>query len=1073
MSGPLSLERVRQALGADYEILRLLGQGGMASVYLARERALKRLVALKVLDPDLGASPVFRNRFQREAETAARLEHPHIVPIYRVGEAGGLAFFAMQYVDGDTLADRMRVTGRFDFAEARRIALAVAEALGAAHRLGIIHRDVKPQNILLARDTGRVLVTDFGIAGGAGHAPDDERLTGAGMVMGTPRYMSPEQASGVRELTPASDLYALGVILYELVAGAYPYRLGEPPNYMLAHVTADPIPLLARVGDVPRDLEGAIRRCLAKAPDARFASAGQLADALRAGTVAEAPVRAAGRFGYRTAAGRRRAIVSAALGALCLVVTAGALLVRRPPAAPAGEARRSVLVGYFDNLQRDPALEWLRVGGVDFLGSALGRWQDLRVVDAARLLDLTRRARLDAATRLSQEDVLRLARAAGVGTATLGTVARAGDSLLIAVKVYDVARGLELLSAEASAPDTRDFAALQPAFRALASQILELAGAPVGQLGEVEPPTRSLAAYRAYIEGVQARSRWDLPGATAAFRRAVAEDHAFALAWYELSQAVSAKDLGRQDEEYVHLADSALRYGTARPPRERDLLEAYHAFVHADMPRARAAAGRVLAADSGVADAWSILGTAAALDLTLQRDAAGRERLPASYTEALHAYRRALDLQAGDHRSYAALAQLLASMSDPDGSRVPGFRDPPPGTLFTIGLRVAARWYVPVLAGDSVALVPAESLAQRVPPARLDSARAEARARALEVTRRWLLLAPEEGQAHLMYASLLAQDRQFAAALRSLDSAERYRAFSAVPFPLQRLALRLWARQFDSVTGLGDSLAAEARRTGLGAPLLLAPVASYLAMRGRVAEATQLEQRWRQALLDREASAELRARLGAQAASAGLALRSRAGVVTMADLDVAERAWTRAIDSSPPAQRAALERAALKALLAGSAALGDTARIARWRARARWDSLPGYDAAAALVAGDRARAERLFVRALADTQAVATHLFAVGAVAEGLGRPREALRLYARLDSVPLQPFAVDADLVLASRVDARRGAVQAQLGDTSGAMASWRRYLARWRDADPALRAEREGVARALAELERGGRPR
>jgi eukaryotic-like serine/threonine-protein kinase len=158
------IDQVRAALGGEYEILRLLGQGGMAAVYLAREKALKRLVAIKVLDPELGASSVFRTRFQREAETAAQLQHPNIVPIYRVGEQGGLSFFTMAYVEGGSLAELRRRDGRVPVAETLRIAREVAAALGSAHRRGIIHRDVKPQNVLLDRESGRALVTDFGIA---------------------------------------------------------------------------------------------------------------------------------------------------------------------------------------------------------------------------------------------------------------------------------------------------------------------------------------------------------------------------------------------------------------------------------------------------------------------------------------------------------------------------------------------------------------------------------------------------------------------------------------------------------------------------------------------------------------------------------------------------------------------------------------------------------------------------------------------------------------------------------------------------------------------------------------------
>jgi serine/threonine-protein kinase len=646
------IDRVRAALGQDFEILRLLGQGGMATVYLARERALKRLVAIKVLDPDLAASPLFRNRFQREAETAAQLQHASIVPIYRVGEAESLAYFTMAFIDGESLADRVRGLGRLPGREARRIATQVAEALGAAHRRGIIHRDVKPQNVLLDRETGRAMVTDFGIASArAGRDQDDDRLTSAGMVMGTPRYMSPEQASGVRDLTPASDLYALGVVLYEMLSGEYPYRLGDPPNYLIAHVSAAPIPLVSRVGDVSREMETTVNRLLAKDPGDRFATADAVVDGLEG-----AGISGSGTVPVRPVSRRRRGL-AVALG-LAVMIGVGLLATRGRTEAPAGiEARKSILIGFFDNTTQDPSLDWLRVGGVDLMGQALSRWQDLTVVDAERLLDLTRREGLDRESRLGQEDVLRLARMAGVWTATVGQVFRGRDSLVFTVKGYDVAKGDQVLVARAAVADSGD---IQEAFRQLAAQVLEVAGAPSTALRDVEPPTRSLAAYRAYIEGIQARSRWRLDSAALAFRRAVTEDPTFALAYYELSQALAWTERTSPQPSYVGYADSALRYATGRPPREARVLEGYHALMHADIPRARELYTALTRTDTLNADVWGWRGVASQIDLTLRRDASGKEFLPADWTGALRDYNRALELDASDHRTYLNLAGILS-----------------------------------------------------------------------------------------------------------------------------------------------------------------------------------------------------------------------------------------------------------------------------------------------------------------------------------------------------------------------------------------------------------------------------
>ena len=283
---------------------------------------------------------------------------------------------------------------------------------------------------------------------------------------------------------------------------------------------------------------------------------------------------------------------------------------------------------------------------------------NLSVVDAERLLDLSRRANIQPGSRLSQDDVLRLAHEAGVWTATLGSVAKLGDSLVFTVKAYDVGSRSQLVSARAAVADTSD---VQEAFRQLASQILEVSGAPTASLLDVEPPTRSLSAYRAYIEGIQERSRWNVDSAIALFRKAVAADPTFALAYYELSQALAWTERTNPNPTYVGFADSALRYSTNRPPRERRLLEGFHALMHADIPRAREIYSGLIRDDSLNADAWGWYAFANQLDLTLNRDASGRERLPADYTAALHAYSRALQLDGSDHRFYLNLGLLMAN----------------------------------------------------------------------------------------------------------------------------------------------------------------------------------------------------------------------------------------------------------------------------------------------------------------------------------------------------------------------------------------------------------------------------
>ncbi|HYC31219.1 MAG TPA: serine/threonine-protein kinase, partial [Gemmatimonadales bacterium] len=214
--------RLAEALGSAYTIEGEIGRGGMGVVYRARDERLQRRVAIKVLPPELAFQQDIRERFTREAQTAARLSHPHIVPIHTVGEGLGLVYFVMGYVDGESVAGRIRRRGRLPVEEARRIMAEAADALGAAHGVSIIHRDIKPDNILLEGPRGRVMVTDFGIAK-ALSASSGATLTGAGVAIGTPAFMSPEQAAGEREIDGRSDLYSLGIVSFQMLTGELPF----------------------------------------------------------------------------------------------------------------------------------------------------------------------------------------------------------------------------------------------------------------------------------------------------------------------------------------------------------------------------------------------------------------------------------------------------------------------------------------------------------------------------------------------------------------------------------------------------------------------------------------------------------------------------------------------------------------------------------------------------------------------------------------------------------------------------------------------------------------------------------
>jgi len=546
-------------LVGPYRIVREVGHGGMARVYLAEDPRHGRQVALKVVNAEVAAS-VGRQRFLQEIQVAARLMHPHILPVFDSGESDGRLWYTMPYVAGETLRHRLARESQLPIAEAVRIAREVAFALDYAHREGVIHRDIKPGNILLA--DGQALVADFGIARAlrpdlATEPRPGEGLTETGVALGTPAYMSPEQALGSSEVDARTDIYALGCVLYEMLAGEPPFS-GPTAQAMLAKRVSEPVPSVRRLRDaVPESLERVMQQALARLPADRFATAAEFSNAMTqaegAGTVG-LPRRFLRRGGPRRA--------WAILGATAVVAALGSVYFNRraPPAAPAPvpvsaptpapPETGSIAVLPLVNVGGDPKDEYFSDGMTDELASALSKVPGLRV--ASRTSAFTFKGRKDA-------DIRQIGRQLNVGTVLEGAVRRAGNRLRISTQLTSAADGLTLWS-ETYERDLKDVFQIQEEIaRATAGALrLTLEGRPGQSLASDR--TASLEAHDLYLQGRFFFNRYtetDLRRSLDLFEQALAQDSLYAPAYVGVSLA------------WTFLADDWLAPRAAYPKAER------------------------------------------------------------------------------------------------------------------------------------------------------------------------------------------------------------------------------------------------------------------------------------------------------------------------------------------------------------------------------------------------------------------------------------------------------------------------------------------------------------------------
>jgi eukaryotic-like serine/threonine-protein kinase len=1021
---------LQTALGSQYRLERELGRGGMGVVFLATDATLDRRVAIKVVHPELALHDAITRRFLTEARTIARVRHPNIVAIHAAGSADGLLYYVMDEVAGESLRQRLAREGRLSTEETARIVSDMASALDCARRAGVVHRDVKPENVLLDQVTGRALLADFGIAR-AVVADSGGSSTGQGVAVGTPVYMSPEQAAG-EEIDSRSDLYALGVVAYEMLAGHPPF---QGPNRVVVskHIAERPVPLERVRPDAPGELTGAIMRALEKQPSDRW----QTGEEFRQAVAGERPTP------------RRRVPqrIVALAAVLLAVLTATIGLARRSPGPPRGvNPRHSILVLPFDNLRDDRSVEWLRDGSVSMLGLNLSQWNDLTVIDHERLHDLLAQHGLKVGDDIGLDMARRLAREAGVWTVVLGDYTPAGDSLHLVARVYDVASGKRVDVARAddrSGPDVR------PLFDQLAAKLLDLSGAPNEiRIGLARSTTNSLEAFRGYLRGVEQLNRWDLVGAERDFQRAIAMDTTFGLAYYKLA-LTRGWMIGTEDSVSDRLMLRATTYSANLPARERMVINAYRAFIGGQYEEARSLYNQLIARDKGDADAWYGLGEA------WFHDTAGVNEAP-FWTESLRAFKRTLALDP----NYALVYDHVH---------------------FMLSLAAANHPLYALLPGDSFAVTRTSTGQVLMDTVAVRAAVQRARSEALSTARTWVSTQPTTLRAHGAMVNAYVSAGNYSGALSELN---RFRLATPLhpELPFVEARVRFASGEVDRAAAqlrvALDSAASKDFRLYQGTPTVvsdIAAAANVFAYQGDLTNAAKtldLADQVRREVISHpewtgsQGGGWRRAMLGE--------LYAAAGGPSSALRDIWQGA-AEAARMAPTEQRKHIAHTGASAAIGLFTGLaGDTTALHELQVISGEPASKEIRALLAVSRGDSAAARRTLAEPESTTYGKQMyHVLTEPLAAQAyylLGDYETTIRVLEGYQPSALQTGGFDSGWGMLGRVRLLRGAAYERLGRRSEAREQYREVLAQWKKADAALQPFVQQAQQGLARVGHAG---